>query len=60
MSTINDLHARAMEHADQALMARKRGETALAVETFREALRCEIAPSMNCMSIANDAFYSAP
>ncbi len=43
MSRIKELHARAMEHAEQALMARMRGETGLAVELFREALKCEAA-----------------
>lgn len=43
MSRINDLHARAMAHAEQALMARMRGEMARAVELFREALQCETA-----------------
>lgn len=43
MSRINDLHARAMEHAEQALMARMRGEAELAVELSRKALRCEVA-----------------
>lgn len=43
MSKVNDLHARAMEHAERAVMARTRGETARAAARFREALKCEIA-----------------
>ena len=43
MSGIRDLHARAMEHTDYAIMARRRGETEIAVERFREALKCEVA-----------------
>ena len=43
MSRINDLHARAMEHAEQALLARTRGETARAVELFKKALESEVA-----------------
>ncbi len=43
MSRVNDLHARAMEHAAQALLARMRGETGRAVELFGEALKCETA-----------------
>ena len=43
MSRLNELHARAMEHAEKALMARMRGETGLAVELSRRALKCEIA-----------------
>lgn len=43
MSRINELHTRAMDHAEQAFMARMRGETARAVELFREALNCETA-----------------
>lgn len=54
MSRINDLHARAMEHAEQALMARMRGETGRAVELFREALQCETA------AIAELQEYSEP
>ena len=43
MSRVSDLHARAVEHAEQALLARMRGETERAVELFREALKCETA-----------------
>ena len=43
MSRLKELHARAMEHAEQALMARMRGETEVAVELFGEALKCETA-----------------
>ena len=43
MSKVNDLHARAMEHAEHALVARMRGAASLAAERFREALKCEIA-----------------
>lgn len=43
MSKVNDLHARAMEHAEHALMARMRGEAARASEHSREALKYELA-----------------
>ena len=43
MSRVNDLHARAMEHAEQAFVARLRGETGLALELFGKALECEVA-----------------
>ena len=42
MSRVNDLHAQAMEHAEQAFLARLRGETGLAIELFRKALECEV------------------
>ena len=42
MSRVNDLHAQAMKHAEQAFLARLRGETELAIEIFRKALECEI------------------
>ena len=43
MSRVNDLHARAMEHAEQALLARMRGEPERAVRLSKEALKCETA-----------------
>ena len=57
MSMVNDLHARAMEHAEHALMARMRGETGRAVELFREALKCEVA-AIDKLDEYNEPTYS--
>lgn len=43
MSTISELHDRAMELADQAFLARRRGNTDHAIELTRKALEQEIA-----------------
>ena len=43
MSKVKDLHARAMEHAERAFLARLRGNTDVATDLFREALKGEIA-----------------
>ena len=43
MSRVNDLHAQAMEHVEQAFLARLRGEAGLATELFRKAFDCEVA-----------------
>ena len=43
MSTVKDLHALAMEHAEQAFAARLRGRAETAAELFAKALRCEVA-----------------
>ena len=57
MSGINDLHARAMEHAEQALLARMRGETARAVRLSRAALESEVA-AINEMQEYSEPTYS--
>lgn len=57
MSRINDLHARAMEHAEQALLARMRGETARAVRLSRTALESEVA-AINEMQEYSEPTYS--
>ena len=43
MSSVNKLHTLAMEHAEQAILTRLRGEARPAVELFRKALECELA-----------------